>query len=145
MLKESDCKVSQRFLQTDCSFGKDAIAIWQRECVSRCAKKDKNKAYFNYLEWKENANEIALFTLYAYADLKIPKDFSCVFDFNNPEIHIEVEIKLVQSIWEAWHPLESIDHGHKHLGIFRFENTFLKLSSNCIWRVRNSQVYRKTL
>lgn len=121
MLAESESKISQRFLQTDCRFGKEAIEIWQRESRSRCAKKEKDEAYFRYLDWNKSENEIALFTYYAYADFEIPKEFSCVFDYRNPERFCESKMKLTQSIWEGWYPVNYIDHGHKHLTIFKFE------------------------
>ena len=127
MLAESESKISQRFLQTDCRFGKEAIDIWQRECRSRCGKKEKNEAYFKYLNWKESEKEIALFTMYAYSDFKIPKEFSCIFDFRNPERYCESKMKLTQSIWEGWYPIDHIDHGHKHLTIFSFEEEIPKL------------------
>lgn len=127
MLTEAKSKISQRFLQTDSRFGKEAINIWQRECRSRCAKKEKTEVYFRYLDWKESEKEIALFTMYAYADFKIPKEFSCIFDCRNPERYCESKIILTQSIWEGWHPIDYIDHGHKHLTVFRFEEEIPKL------------------
>jgi hypothetical protein len=121
MLAESESKISQRFLQTDCRFGTEAIEIWQSESRSRCSKKEKDDAYLKYIHWKEKHNEIALFTLYAYADLKVPKEFSCIFDYRNPERFFESKMNLTQSILEAWYPINTIDHGHKHLAIFKFE------------------------
>jgi len=123
MLPESKSKISQRFLQTDCILGNEAIDIWQRECRSRWTKKEKTEAYFKFINWKESKNEIALFTLYAYADFKIPKEFSCIFDLRNPEKYCESKIQLSQAIWEGWYPIDCIDHGHKHLAIFKFEDT----------------------
>ena len=121
MLAESESKITQRFLQTNCIFDEEAIEIWQKECRYRCTKKEKNEAYFKYLNWRKDKNEIALFTLYAYADLRIPKKFDCIFDYRNPERFYEAKMEITQSIWEAWFPLNSIDHGHKHLVIFKFE------------------------
>jgi len=127
MLAESKSKITQRFLQANCRFGQEAIDIWHRECRLRCRKKEKSKAYFTYLNWKESKYEIALFTLYAYADLEMPKGFSCIFDFRNPERYSETKMKLTQSIWEAWFPINSISHGHKHLAIFSFEEEIPEL------------------
>jgi len=73
MLAESNSKISSRFLQTNCRFGTEAIDIWKTECRSRCARKENTEAYYKYLDWKANGNEVALFSLYAYADLNIPK------------------------------------------------------------------------
>jgi len=121
MLAESKSRISSRFLQTDCRFGIEAIDIWKRECRSRCAKKEKTEAYHKYLDWKPIENEVALFSLYAYADLNIPKTFSCIFNYRKPEEHIQTKLTITQSIWEGWFPLNTIDHGHKHLIIANFE------------------------
>jgi hypothetical protein len=121
MKTESDSKISQRFLQTDCRFGSEAIDIWKRECRSRCAKKEKTDAYHKYLGWKPGKREVALFSLYAYADLNIPKTFSCIFNYRKPEVHLQTQLTITQSIWEGWFPLNTIDHGHKHLIIANFE------------------------
>lgn len=129
MLKESDSKITQRFLQTDCRFGTEAIDIWKRECRSRCANKEKTKAYDKYLNWSPSELEIALFSLYAYADLEIPKTFSCIFDYRNPEINEQTQLTITQSIWECWFPLNTIDHGHKHLIVANFENEIPNLIS----------------
>ena len=121
MLPEQKSKITSRFLQTDCRFGKEAIDIWKRECRSRCAKREKTEAYHKYLNWKPSKSELALFSLYAYADLNIPKQFSCIFDYRKPEIKVQTNLTITQSIWEAWFPINTIDHGHKHLIIANFE------------------------
>ena len=64
MLAESKSRISNRFLQTDCRFAKEAIEIWQRECRSRCGAKEKTEVYFKYLDWEESEKEIALFTMF---------------------------------------------------------------------------------
>lgn len=122
MLPESKTKICERFLQTESRLSKETINIWQQHCKLRCVSREKTPAYYRYLEWKPNNNEIALFTSYAYADLEIPKDFSCIFDYRNPHRFTNVKMTLIQSILEAWFPIEYIDHGHKHLAIFRFEH-----------------------
>lgn len=121
MLAEEKSKISNRFLQTDCRFGKGALDIWKKECVVRCAKREKTEAYYNYLNWKAIESEVALFSLYAYADLNLPKSFSCIFNYRKPDIHLQTQLTITQSIWEGWYPTNTIEHGHKHLIIANFE------------------------
>ncbi|MFC0773308.1 hypothetical protein [Terrimonas alba] len=123
MRTEEQCKPSERFLFADEYISDKAIAIWKSECVKRCKNKEKSDAYYKYINWKRQANEIAVFTLYAYADFSIPKKFNTIFHLDNPKIYLEVDYELTQSIHEAWFPLNSVDDGHKHLCIFRFEKT----------------------
>jgi hypothetical protein len=123
MLTEEQCKPSQRFLFAEEYFSDKAIAIWQNECVKRCKDKDKGAAYENYVNWSRKQNEIAVFTLYAYADFSIPKKFDIIFHLDNPKELLRIDYELIQSIHEAWFPLDTVHHGHKHLCIFSFDKS----------------------
>ena len=129
MLAESESKIEQRFLTTDCKFGKEAIEIWKGETRIRCRDKEKTKSLIKYLNWQESENEIALFTMYAYADFEIPKQFSCIFDYRNPNRFVKTNMTLNQSIWEGWLPVNYIDHGHKHLAIFKFDEQIPEITN----------------
>lgn len=120
MLTEKQCKQNQRYLFADEYFSDKVIDIWKSECLKRCEDKEKSSAYERYLSWTRQQNEIAVFTLYAYADLEIPKKFDIIFHTDDPKDFVRVEYELTQSIHEAWFPIDSVDHGHKHLCVFRF-------------------------
>lgn len=109
-----------RYLFASEHFGDSAIAIWKEECIRRCQKKVMGKAYETYLNWIRQENELAVFTLYAYADLAVPMRFNTIFDLGNPDNFHQEEFELTQSIWEAWLPGDVILSGHKHLCVFRF-------------------------
>lgn len=121
MQTEEQAKPSERYLFADEYFSDKAIAIWQVKCIKRCKDKPRGHAYEKYVNWKRQDNEIAVFTLYAYADFAIPKKFDIIFQTAIPDNYITTEYELTQSIHEAWFPLDSVDHGHKHLCIFRFD------------------------
>ncbi len=121
MQTEEQCKPSERFLFGDEYFSDKAVAIWKSECIKRCKDKEKGKAYKKYISWVRQENEIAVFTLYAYADFDIPKKFDIIFYLDNPKEFLKIDYELTQSIHEAWFPLDTIDHGHKHLCIFKFD------------------------
>lgn len=123
MRTEEQCKPNQRFLFSDEYFSDKAIAIWQSECVKRCKAKDKGNAYEKYVNWTRQENEIAVFTLYAYADFNIPKQFDIIFHLDNPNEFLRIDYELTQSIYEAWFPSNTVEHGHKHLCIFSFDKT----------------------
>jgi len=120
MLKESDSLRKNRFLYVICRISLKGIAKSKIECSKRIKKKDD--LYLKYIDWQENNQEVALFTSYAYADLKIPKKFDCIFDFKNPEKFCKSKMILTQSIWESYYPIDSLEDGHKHIAIFRFED-----------------------
>lgn len=121
MQTEEQCKPNQRFLFAEEYFSDKAIAIWQTECIKRCKDKPKGQAYEKYINWTRKENEIAVFTLYAYADFVIPKKFDIIFHLDNPRDFIKIDYKLTQSIHEAWFPLDTVDDGHKHLCVFSFD------------------------
>ncbi|MBX2925161.1 MAG: hypothetical protein KF746_23370 [Chitinophagaceae bacterium] len=121
MQTEEQCKPSERYLFAEEYFSDKSISIWQKECVKRCKKKPKGIAYEKYINWVRQNKEIAVFTLYAYADFSIPKKFDIIFQTDNPDNFIKTEYKLTQSIHEAWFPLDFVDHGHKHLCVFQFD------------------------
>jgi hypothetical protein len=119
---EEQCKPSERYLFADAYFADNAISFWKSECIRRCNDKPKGQAYERFINWQRNENEIAVFTLYAYADFSIPKSFDTIFQTDKPDNFIKTNYELIQSIHEAWLPLDTVDDGHKHLCIFRFDN-----------------------
>lgn len=121
MQTEEQCRPSERYLFAEEYFSDRSISIWQKECIKRCKDKPKGAAYEKYINWVRQDNEIAVFTLYAYADFFIPKRFDTIFLTESPDNFIEIEYLLTQSIHEAWLPLDFVDHGHKHLCVFQFE------------------------
>lgn len=121
MRSEQDCKPQERYLFTEAMFSEATMAIWQGECINRLRNKDKDAAYYRFTNWVKAENEIALFTMYAYADFAIPKRFDFVFDLDNPSDFTITPFTLTQSIYEGWYPIEYVEDGHKHLCIFEFE------------------------
>lgn len=63
------CKPSEKYLFAECYFSNNAIKIWQHECIKRCNDAQKGEAYDRFINWTRKENEIAVFTLYAYAKL----------------------------------------------------------------------------
>jgi len=124
MQTEEQCNPSQRFLFAGEYFSDKAIAIWKSECIKRCKDKEKGVSYEKYINWTQRKNEIAVFTLYAYADFNIPKKFDIIFHLDNPKEFLRIDYELTQSIHEAWFPLDTVDHGHKHLCIFLFDKPY---------------------
>jgi hypothetical protein len=122
MLKEGLCNPSGRFLQAIMIFSDKTIKVWKDETIQRCKDKEKDIAYERFLNWTRQENEAAVFTTYAYADFSIPKHFDCIFNYDNPEIYLQINFVLTQSIWEGWYPIDYVDHGHKHLCVLTFEN-----------------------
>lgn len=147
MRSEQECKPIERYLFTEELFSDESIAYWQDECNSRVKSRnlEEEQCYDKFINWKRKDNEIALFTLYAYADFKIPKRFDCVFDLDNPLRFELTDMILTQSIYEGWYPIDSIEDGHKHLCVFEFEDKIPKLISELyVTTGKYSNVPKKT-
>lgn len=140
MRTEEQAKPDQRFLFADERWSDKTIEIWQAETAKRLKDKPKDDAYHKYINWVRQENEIAVFTLYAYADFKIPKRFDIIFELSKPNNFIQVEYELTQSIYEGWLPINSIEDGHKHTCIFRFNTpvpSIFGLLNECTGRYSN--------
>jgi len=120
MQTETQAESYERYLFAYGYFSDELIAAYKEKCMARHEGKPKSEVYQNFINWVRQENEIAVFTLYAYADLQVPKTFDIIFQIDNPENYVKEEYLLTQSIFEAWFPSESIDHGHKHLCILKF-------------------------
>lgn len=123
MQSEQQCKPSARFLISDEYFSDNAIVQLQSDTVKRCETREKNIAYEQYIRWKPQANEIAVFTLYAYADIQIPKKFDIIFSLDNPNQFIKIDFELTQCVYEGWYPMNTIADGHKHLCVLSFDKS----------------------
>ena len=82
-------------------------------------------SFLNFISWKKSPNDIVLVTLYAYADLPIPKNFNCIFNYNNPEIFVRAEFTISHAILfmtGVFAPFETIGNGHKHICVLTFKD-----------------------
>lgn len=120
MRKEENCKQSERFLQAVSLFSDKTIEVWKKEIKKSC--KIENEPYNKFTNWIKEPNEVAIVTMYAYANFSIPKKFDCIFLYDNPVQYIHSDFTLTQSIFEGYLPIDYIEHGCKHLCIFKFEN-----------------------
>ncbi|MBS7253872.1 hypothetical protein [Flavobacterium branchiicola] len=130
MRNEEDCKKNERFLFCDTYLSDKGIELSQKETIRRFTNRDKNELYQKYITWKKKDNEIIVFALYAYADLKLKKEFDCIFNYDNPDEFVLEKFILTQSIYEGWVPIDTVEDGHKHLLVFSFENEIPKIFFN---------------
>ena len=123
MQTEAQCPASARYLDADELYSDATLKLLQAECVQQFQNRPTDAAYHTFVQWTRQANEVAVFTWNAYADLAIPKQFDCVFHVDNPNEHLLIRYELVQSainLGGFW-PINRVEHGHKHLCVFRFE------------------------
>ena len=122
MVIESECNSDEKFLIIEAVFSKEAIKASQEKSQQKVPKKLRSSYYYQFLNWKKNKDEAALFTAYAYAYMDLPIEYDCLFQVQNPEDHILTPMLVSQSIWEGYYPIGQIEDGHKHLCVFSFLN-----------------------
>lgn len=127
MENEEDCSKNHRYLFSDMYLSDKGIELSKKAIIKRFADRNKDAFYHRYINWKRQENEIIVFTLYAYTNLKINKEFDCIFNINNPDEFLFEKFILTQSIYEGWAPTDIIDRGHKHLLVFKFKNEVPKI------------------
>ena len=103
-------------------FSDITIDLWKEETIRRCKDEQKGSAYEKYVSWTRQENEVAVFTTYAYAGFSVPKQFDCIFNYDNPENYIQMEFSLTQAIFEGWFPTDRFEKGHKHLCVLKFKD-----------------------
>ena len=121
MLNDDLCKSSEKFLQAVAIFSYKTIKFWKEGIIEFCKDREKGIAYDRFLNWTPNENEVAVVTSYAYADFTLPKQFDCIFSYDNAEVYIHTKFTLTHSILNGWYPTDTNGHGHKHLCVLRFE------------------------
>ena len=116
-----------RYLLTDELISDEGIEACKKETLSRSIKTrsvffEENKDLLSkYINWKRKSHEVALLTLYAFDNLEIPIKFNCLFNYYNPKEYTISELTVTQSIFEGFYPINTIDIGHKHILICKFE------------------------
>lgn len=123
MKTEKQCEPYEKYLFADSHFTNEEIVQAKLNCCKRYNDKFDKDLYNKFINWQREENEIVVFTLYAYADFEIPKQLDIIFQLDKPDNYIQTNYILTQSIYEGWVPTDKVEHGHKHLCIFRFEDT----------------------
>lgn len=120
MQKLTDVIPECRYLLVNERWSDDTIDEWKEKMIKRFSDKSKPDLFDSYLQWKPAENEVAVFSLYACADIPVPAMWDCIFDMNDPERYCHVSFTITQAVWEGWCPSDVIGDGHKHLLILSF-------------------------
>jgi hypothetical protein len=88
-----------RFLLADELLTDRAIRLIQAECVRRDRGKEATAAYNEFAGWIPQSNQVMLYTLRTYADLALPKQFDCLFSYDDPAQFTRITCELTHSLW----------------------------------------------
>lgn len=119
----SEANVPPAYRYLICNYTIDAYNLKKikEDVVQFMKKREKNASYSSFINWAGASNEIAVLTMYAYADLEIPRYFNIIFDINNPDNYEETDFKIIIAIMDGYAPFKTIGYGHKHVCILQFE------------------------
>ncbi len=137
MLVKKDAESYGKYLFSDYWLSDETIEECKQKTKTFFKRRDKPPKYDEFLAWKRAKNEIPVFTLYAYADIAIPKNMDIIFDCRNPSIYQNIPYSIAMAIHEGWAPFGSIGNGHKHLCIMKFDGDIPPL-------LKMLKPYRKT-
>jgi hypothetical protein len=121
MIEERKVLINERFLIIDSYFLKETIDEIKAYLLAGHVKVIYQEGHDKFINWQPNSREIALLSMYAYADFEIPRAFDIIFELNNPDNFIEVHCTITQAIFNGWAAVDSVEHGSKHVIIVRFE------------------------
>ncbi len=123
MLSETEVPSAYRYLICEYFFDRYWLQKIKGQVIAFMKERNKDAIYKSFIEWENTANEIAVFTSYAYADLDIPKHFDTVFDISDPDNYDKVDYELILPILNGYAPFNGISHGHKHVCVLKFEKS----------------------
>lgn len=132
MRKESECKPFEKYLFTEIALSDDSIAHFKQDCILNSNRKSfvKDKYFDDFIHWKRSSNQVAIYSDFAFADVKLPIIMNCIFDLDKPQDWVNVDFTVIQSIFNGRLPIDSIEHGHRHLLILDFEQNVPQIFEN---------------
>jgi hypothetical protein len=120
MLAESNSDPAHRYLLCNYYFSKSNIEKIKADVRRFMIDRNKDNLYYAFIEWKKKPNEIIVLTMYAYADMLLPKQYDILFQIDNPDNYIIGSFVINQAIFNGLSPVSQIDHGHKHIVVIEF-------------------------
>ncbi len=121
MQSETEISPSERYLICNYSFTDLTIDKIKRDIKHFGTTRSKDECYWQFMNWHKKCNEIAVLTIYAYADISLPKKFDTIFDIEHPANFLNIGFLVTQVVFNGWTPFNQISHGHKHVTIIQFD------------------------
>ena len=123
MLTESQASPTDRYLLCNYFFPDAMIKKLKADVKSFMADRKKDDLYYEFIDWKKKTNELMVLTMYAYADISLPKQFDIAFQIDTPDNFDDTIFVINKAIINGWTSVNQIDHGHKHILIIEFPDT----------------------
>ncbi len=137
MLAEQNVNPSDKYLACNSILDSDSIVLLKKNVTEFCKNHEQDALYHEFINLQPSGKELAVVTLYAYADMPLPITFDTLFIIEKPEIYTEAAFTVKMSIINGWIPVDQIAHGHKHVLVLKFEDTIPEILTQS--RVRGSQ------
>ena len=122
MKSEIQTNPSARYLLCSHSVSDKMLDKVKDQVKTFMVSKQKDELYSKFINWQKKNNEIAVLTLYAFADIPLPKQFDIVFQIDNPQNYTEINYSVTQGIFNGYISINELSQGHKHILILEFKD-----------------------
>ena len=120
MLPEKDTNPSERYLLCNAMFPDKLLVTIKSDVQKFMRSREKDVRYHHFMNWTRQENEIAVLTLYAYADIPLPRQYDLIFQIGQPDNYVIIDYTITQAVINGWTTVDQLDHGHKHIAIVQF-------------------------
>jgi hypothetical protein len=120
MRTEKEIDPSKRYLLCDSVISDKTLAIVKSDVRRFMKDREKDTTYHQFINWIPQQNEMVVLSLYAYADMPIPKQYNIIFQIGQPENYISADFTITQAIINGWTSVRELGYGHKHIIIIQF-------------------------
>ena len=123
MKTEAQTHPSDRYLLCSHSLSDKTLERVKDDVKSFLINRQRDDLFHQFMNWQKKRNEIAVLTMYAFADILLPKQFDIVFQIDNLSNYVNINYTIRQAIINGWTSTAEIGYGHKHVLILKFENS----------------------
>ena len=131
MRPESDTPLDERYLMILGRLSRKMVKGIEeqhiREHHTRLKKKGLLTPHLEELFQKFNSRDrsldCAVFSIHAYANIPLGREYNLIWNRNNPENSIQLRCRLEHILFNAWYPVAEIQHGHKHVLFLTIDDT----------------------
>ncbi len=109
-----------KYLLCNYRFSLKMIETIKKDIKLFMTDREKGDTYFRFMNWQKKENELLVLTMYAYADIPLPKTFDTAFEIDKPDNFVHVDYTITQTVFNGWMPRTEIARGHKHICVIEF-------------------------
>lgn len=128
------------FIEIDGYFSAEGIDSVKELVAKRFENSEKDKYYYDFMNWKKNENQILVGTFRAPDQLPLNQLLDCTFNKDNFDEFSFQEYKIIHSLQNGWIPANSVAQGRNHLLVIEYSENIPSI----IFKLHKENQYRPT-